>query len=65
VVLTTPYFDCHDKVIKKQLGMLEIISKMTPNTLFPAPYKEKKKYLQDWIHNGYWTGDWISPHTAL
>ena len=22
-------------------------------------------YLQDWLHNGYWIGNQISPHTAL
>ena len=49
----------------RQLDVLKVVEKITPNKLFAAPYVEKQLYLQDWINNGYWLGGQISPHTAL
>jgi alpha-beta hydrolase superfamily lysophospholipase len=65
VVLVTPYFDVYDKEMLNQIGILSLAVKVTPNKLFPAPFQETQLYLQDWIHNGYWTGGMISPHTAM
>ena len=65
VILMTPFFDVYDKEMLKQLDILKIVEKVTPNKLFNAPYIERQLYLQDWLHNGYWIGGQISPHTAL
>ena len=41
VILTTPYFDVYDKDILRQLDVLHVVDKITPNKLFDAPYVEK------------------------
>ena len=64
VCLAAPFYESGDKDIHKNIGMLEMISKVTPNKLFPQS-KQEKKHMQNWMSNDLYIGNYLSPHTAI